>query len=160
MTRTSRVCLLGMRLGATLAATFAAKRKDVNSLVLWDPVCMGREYLDELEREHANWLDERARYGSFPETDIQNREGTPLPSSLEQQIAAVDLPTVMTLLQQKILLIISEELRSHQALPAEAVRNLLTIERVTDRAPWRFDTLGFGGALPKVAFAKILEWVR
>jgi uncharacterized protein len=159
MTRTSRICLLGMRLGATLAATFAADRKDVDALVLWDPVCMGREYLDELEKGHANWVNERARYGSFPETDIQNREGTPLSSNLERQIAAIDLPTIMTSLQQKILLIITEELRSHQALIAEAVPRRLTIERVTDRVPWRIDTLEFGGPLPKVALGKILEWV-
>ena len=36
-----RVCLAGLRLGATLAADVAASRRDIDTLVLWDPVVRG-----------------------------------------------------------------------------------------------------------------------
>lgn len=44
----ARVSLIGMRYGAVLAAMAARRRRDVESLVLWDPVPDGRAYLSEL----------------------------------------------------------------------------------------------------------------
>jgi pimeloyl-ACP methyl ester carboxylesterase len=159
MTRIARVCLVGLRLGATLAATVAADRRDINALVLWDPIVRGHEYLEELSREHTAWLNERTRYVSFPDTDVQNRTGDPLPGKLERQIAAIDLPRLAPSLQQKTLLVITEKLRSHEAFAATTDSRRMTIEHVADRLPWRFDTLEFGGPLPKVALTKIMEWL-
>jgi len=42
------VALVGLRFGATLAAVAAARRRDVESLVLWAPSPTGRAYLREL----------------------------------------------------------------------------------------------------------------
>jgi uncharacterized protein len=44
----AQVGLIGMRYGAALAAWTAARRRDVDRLVLWDPVFDGRAYLAEL----------------------------------------------------------------------------------------------------------------
>ncbi|MEP7311420.1 MAG: alpha/beta fold hydrolase [Pseudomonadota bacterium] len=38
-----QVALIGLRLGATLAAAVAAQRKDVSALVLWDPLSSGTQ---------------------------------------------------------------------------------------------------------------------
>jgi len=49
ITDLQQVTLVGLRLGATLAAAVAADRQsDVDELVLWDPVVSGPEYLAEL----------------------------------------------------------------------------------------------------------------
>jgi pimeloyl-ACP methyl ester carboxylesterase len=59
MAGVSRVSLVGLRLGATLAARVAERRRrDVSALVLWDPVVSGGAYLQELlgtaeSREHT-----------------------------------------------------------------------------------------------------------
>ncbi|MGH9105280.1 MAG: hypothetical protein ACRDZX_05480 [Acidimicrobiales bacterium] len=42
----ANVCLVGLRLGATLAATAAATTGDIDQVVLWDP-CSGRQFLRE-----------------------------------------------------------------------------------------------------------------
>lgn len=46
-----RIGLLGLRLGALLAKEVAARRADIEQLLLWDPVASGAEYLTELHRE-------------------------------------------------------------------------------------------------------------
>lgn len=58
----SRVCLVGVRLGATMAAQAATVRQDVDALFLWDPVVDGSVFLAELEDLQRRWL--RGRPGS------------------------------------------------------------------------------------------------
>ena len=43
-----RICLLGVRLGATLAAVYASESQ-VDFLVLWNPCISGRRYLREIQ---------------------------------------------------------------------------------------------------------------
>jgi exosortase A-associated hydrolase 2 len=45
-----RVALLGLRLGATLAARVADARDDVDRLVLWSPITDGHRYMQDLLR--------------------------------------------------------------------------------------------------------------
>ena len=49
------VCLVGLRLGGALAAMLGAKHGDIKSMVLWDPVTDGGNYLQGLQilqKEH------------------------------------------------------------------------------------------------------------
>jgi len=52
----SSLCLIGGRLGASIALRVADRREDVSRLVLWDPVVDGRRYLERLEQEHGEML--------------------------------------------------------------------------------------------------------
>lgn len=45
---TSRVVLIGLRLGGSLAALAAQRDPSVGGLVLWDPVCSGSAWLEDL----------------------------------------------------------------------------------------------------------------
>ena len=45
-----QVTLVGLRLGATIAAAVAANRDDVDRLVLWDPVTDGADYMQSVLR--------------------------------------------------------------------------------------------------------------
>jgi pimeloyl-ACP methyl ester carboxylesterase len=67
------VALIGLRIGAMLAATTARRRTDVTKLVLWDPVVSWRLYLESLLA-----LAKRQPPGD----DTLSVEGYPLPSSL------------------------------------------------------------------------------
>ena len=49
ITGLSRVTLIGLRLGGAVAAAVASRlRKEIEALVLWDPVVSGPEYLARL----------------------------------------------------------------------------------------------------------------
>ena len=54
-----RVCLVGLRLGATLAAGAAEQRDDVETVVLWDPILDGGRYLEDLRLLQRSWLSDR-----------------------------------------------------------------------------------------------------
>jgi len=86
----ARVCLLGLRLGASLAALAAARRSDVAALVLWDPVVRGSDYLAELRKQHRDWMADHVQGAAAAATGDEVL-GFPLPASVADGIAAVDL---------------------------------------------------------------------
>jgi alpha-beta hydrolase superfamily lysophospholipase len=47
-----RIAILGMKLGATLAALAASRRSDVDALVLWSPYATGSEFVTVATRTH------------------------------------------------------------------------------------------------------------
>jgi exosortase A-associated hydrolase 2 len=49
-TGVARPCLLGVRLGATMAALRAAGDEEVGSLILWEPIVHGKLYVDKIIR--------------------------------------------------------------------------------------------------------------
>ena len=49
--------LIGLRTGASLAARVATKRSDINSLLLWEPVFSGAQWLAAVRKMHAEMLD-------------------------------------------------------------------------------------------------------
>ncbi len=51
------VMLIGQRFGGTLAAEVASERTDVNSVVLWEPIADGNEYLESLRKMHSTMVD-------------------------------------------------------------------------------------------------------
>jgi alpha-beta hydrolase superfamily lysophospholipase len=84
------VALVGMRLGATLAA-LAGAREQLAALVLWDPVVDGAAFLHELAVAH--WR-ETHRSGSPPEkfdAPLAEASGFPLSDRLREDLRALDL---------------------------------------------------------------------
>lgn len=88
----SRVSLVGLRFGATLAALTAARRSDIDTLVLWDPVLSGHAYLEELAAVQDAWLRDRLGVGADRLVEGQSELiGMPLPDALVGELKAVDL---------------------------------------------------------------------
>lgn len=162
MVGAGRVSLVGIRLGAALAAEVASRRSDIDRLALWDPVVSGPAYLEELNAEHAAWVQERTRYVPLPPTDVPNRLCHPLPPKVEKQIATIDLARSSAKLKQKILLVMSEDAGANEqiiAALAEIPSSRLTVEQVMDHPPWRLSTMGFGGPMPSNTLKRITAWM-
>jgi uncharacterized protein len=71
----TRVSLIGLRLGATLAARVAALHpREVDSLVLWDPVLSGSDYLASLGAASAPSSDGSLEVDGFRLTARMQRE--------------------------------------------------------------------------------------
>lgn len=106
----NRVSLIGLRLGASLAAVAASTRDDVDGVVLWEPVINGSAYLEAAIRAHEKWLA-----GSFAEikpSDTGETKdevlGFPLVPSLADDLRAVDLMALPWTALRRVLLIEGE----------------------------------------------------
>ena len=88
----TRVCLVGVRLGATMAAQVATVRQDVDALFLWDPVADGARFLADLEDLQRRWL--RGRPGSHRyarAADIREVIGFEVTSRLRRSLEPLQL---------------------------------------------------------------------
>lgn len=110
-TQVKNVCLIGLRLGATLARMVGATREDVKGMVLWDPVINGRDYVDELTSQQQKHLE---RYRGVPQNFIQENEGQEvigftLTKDFLTNLQRINLLTVSSQYAKKVLFIQSTE---------------------------------------------------
>jgi pimeloyl-ACP methyl ester carboxylesterase len=152
-----RVSVVGLRLGAALAATALAGRDDIVDLVLWDPVVSGPSYLEELFAMH------RDRHGSDPvEAEVIGIEGYPLSSELRRQLRAIDMREMQARGPARLLLVTSERRAEYEqlqnALAGAAVP--LNASFVDAPARWRdVDRLG-AVLLPRDVIQTVVGMLR
>jgi exosortase A-associated hydrolase 2 len=108
----TEITLLGLRLGANVAAATAARRSDVDRLVLWDPVVDGSAYIQNVLRlnlmfqmalhrkviENRDMLVARLAAG-----DTVNIEGYELNEALFRQVSQLRLADTLSRFRGKTL---------------------------------------------------------
>jgi alpha-beta hydrolase superfamily lysophospholipase len=91
----SALALVGLRLGATLAAVAAAKGVAADSLVLWAPVSTGRGYVRELRAHrllaHPGSADAAPGTGTPEETGDEEADGFLVTRATLAALSALDL---------------------------------------------------------------------
>ncbi len=86
----SAVSVVGVRLGATLAAFAAARGLPTDHLVMWDPVVSGVAHFARLERMQAEMIADRG--GKVTPAMAGNEIlGFPYPQPLRRELTALDL---------------------------------------------------------------------
>jgi pimeloyl-ACP methyl ester carboxylesterase len=85
------VSLVGLRLGATLAALAAAECDRVDRLVLWEPVIDGREYIATQRALHREWVDDEARDGRRAQEAEDELLGYRLAGRMQQELEGMSL---------------------------------------------------------------------
>ncbi len=104
----ARVSLVGLRLGAALATLTAARRDDVDALVLWTPVVDGRAYVDELLAIAGAPGPQGAPAAPSPDP-IVNVLGFPLGPRLQTELRDLDLTALTAVKCDRATLLVSEE---------------------------------------------------
>ena len=105
----NRVALIGLRLGANLAASVAARQsKEVEALILWDPVVRGSEFLSEVHALEATIsrappLERASDVGGGHEI-----LGFALTASMAAEIGSLDLVSVVEGLPARTLTLVSQ----------------------------------------------------
>lgn len=159
----AKVTLVGLRLGATLAASVAAKRaSDIQSMVLWDPIVRGADFLDEviaLETAVASGPPE-----ARPEAVGGGHEvlGFPLTAAMARQLGALDLPSLAGALPARTLILASQRGPSYDVLAsALAGRSAgpLAIETMPGTPAWLEDRHTGAGVIPVEVLQRITQWL-
>jgi pimeloyl-ACP methyl ester carboxylesterase len=162
-TDATRVTLLGLCLGATLAARVAAKRpREVDALVLWDAVVSGEEYLQSQYQAH-----QRAFMGQPPPRPAEfgggyEIMGFPLTARMALEFQAIDLAALVPALPVRTLVAASKSLPSHDMLrPMLAARSAgpLAIERIASQQAWVENSTD-PGVLPVNVLQRIVQWLE
>lgn len=160
----SRVSLIGLRLGATLAAIVAPDRGDVENLLLWEPVIQGQAYIKEMESIQQSWL----ALEDFPTSVIQRDQdepveilGFPLTSAMRESIRKIDLlnlqrrPARKVLLLRNLASIDDAPIAKHLGSLGAAVDKL----KLVSPSVW-LESSGFSRVVvPNQILQSILEWI-
>jgi dienelactone hydrolase len=107
----SRIGLLGLRLGATLACLVAARRTDVAALVAIAPVVSGRSYLRELRALTFARPQKPVPAWASTGGNVEESGGFILPSDTRTRIAALDLLRLETKIADQVLLLDRDDLK-------------------------------------------------
>lgn len=93
-TSAGRVTVVGLRLGASLAALWARQREaTISNLVMWDPIMRGEDHLDQLQSMNSRFMaTKRSRRTRQEGSD--ELLGSEYPASLRKEIAALDLAEI------------------------------------------------------------------
>jgi len=97
---TSRVTLIGLRVGANIALNVASRpESEVEALVLWDPIVSGEQYVETLRKD----------------SDVSE--------TVLHEIRSIDLPSSLGGMPERSLILVTERLPSHEQLgrPVEFV---------------------------------------
>jgi alpha-beta hydrolase superfamily lysophospholipase len=108
---TRRLCLVGLRLGGTLAIQAGILRRDINSMVLWNPVLNGRLYIDDMRSLHQvifRHLQGKHMDAASAEQDI-GVLGYRLTDTMRADLETIDLYAVQKRPADKILIVQSSE---------------------------------------------------
>lgn len=104
--------LLGLRLGGLLAAAAAEGRRDIDRLILWDPVISGSEYEKELLREIATGAASGEAVDSgnrLTEDGVLHYNGFSMTGRFRETLATLDLLKMRQPHVSRILHVVSHE---------------------------------------------------
>ena len=140
----AKVSLVGLRVGASLAAAVAAERKDLDRIVLWDPVVAGKPYVEKMV------LTEQADAGARRDATLGTIgiKGFPLTSRMRQGLEHIDLRDLTAPASGRMIMTVSDERAEFVAFrDAMAGRRIgLTYRHIPSAGNW--DEIDqFGSAL-------------
>jgi pimeloyl-ACP methyl ester carboxylesterase len=157
-----RVAFVGLRLGATLAVLAAGGRRDVEGLVLWEPVLDGPGYLGEIvDRDRAFWRSLEVAVEPPDESGTVGIIGFPVSRSLHDALHGLTL-TPARRPARRALLIRGDELRGEAAF-LERLRGLGVVveSAVTPVDPIWADGGEMNRALiPAATFQRAVSWLE
>jgi pimeloyl-ACP methyl ester carboxylesterase len=145
----ARVTLIGLRLGATLAARVAARRPgDIEALVLWDPIQSGMDYLTSLGTAAAP-------AASDPPLAVR---GFPMTAEVHRDLRAIALePPLTPLCTRGLILVTDAQARPLEPWDGNSERSEAT-EFIKAVRPWIEDPDNMG-AVPVGVLQRIVNWL-
>lgn len=160
--RMRHVCLVGLRLGATLALLTDLSRQHAQIRVLWDPVSDGGRYLEELQTRQHDLLRNtgNAVRQSRNEADQLELLGFGYSPDLVEDIETVDVWRELGSPGSKVLVVDGSTDRGQQPLAAHLAAHGAQVahQHLPDAEPWSRATHRV--IVPNRAIEGIVEWLK
>jgi pimeloyl-ACP methyl ester carboxylesterase len=137
------VVVVGVRLGAVIGWRLAVSRPEVRSLVMWDPVISGSDYLLELKASQAEidrWSLGRRPIGQSADGG-EELLGMPLPPAMRSTIGAITPAEYRLPTAARVSIFYSDDLEGKDTLHGalQAGGTPFHAETMTGQTPWRVD---------------------
>src|SRR5437660_8787394 len=116
MSGATKVTLVGLRVGAALAALTAARRRDVERVVLWDPVVDGAAYVAALKVLQAGWLEDRLGRNAVVSAGDDELMGFPLTESGLRELTVLNMDPLPPPGLRSVSLFVSDDLPEYRRL--------------------------------------------
>ena len=158
----NKVSFVGLRLGATLALQAVHARRDVATVVLWDPVVMGADYLRDLSHHHEAYVGaEFGEYGPSRQASGMTADevmGFALPPPLRAAIAALDLSSLVVKRLKRLTLVNSTKSAAYARLAANLRAQQLEVTQryVPVGVNWNADEAMASSLVPTEALQAIV----
>lgn len=153
-----RLCMVGVRLGAALAAQVAAGRNDASHLVLYAPAMDGAALLAEWRGEQADF---DRKYHHTTDQAPDEVFGFPLTEAFRAELGRELVPPAPGPALQRVLILaeVPDESAIRQTATVLASRGAnVTVERINGPAVWRRDPSE--GIVPFKILRRIADWMR
>jgi alpha-beta hydrolase superfamily lysophospholipase len=154
-----RPALVGMRVGATLAAHVAADRDDIGALVLWMPALTGAAWVTEMSKLHKLYLRIVPQTES-PEPDGEELLGSFASNATIADLARVDLLALPRRPAPRILLLDEGAMRGAAELRARLTELGAEIESRRGAGQKFLLTVPHRATLPDPSIDTIVDWLR
>jgi pimeloyl-ACP methyl ester carboxylesterase len=161
-----KVCLVGCRLGGTLAVMAGAERGDIGGLVLWDAVVSGKSYVEELIALHQALLQRfptkpkrEAIDGALHRGVLTEILGFALTDFMRTELQKIDLLAIRQKPANDILLVESNDIPGEGQL-AEHLKNLnahLETQHLPSPQIWTQDS--FKALVPNQILQAVVSWI-
>ncbi len=165
-TGVSHICLIGLRMGASMSLLAAENRNDIDAIILWESIVNGDEYIQELNKLHL----ERAKSKGYRSQVNKNagkhkhREilGFPITDLLLKELQDIDLLSLKENPANKLLLLSNcddydrRDLSNHlKTLDADIDEMDISSSRI-----WlEGDNEAYTGLVPAPLLQNIVTWV-
>lgn len=160
-TKLRGLCLVGLRLGASLSLMAATHRSEVTNLVLWDPVVKGKDYLEGLN----SFKEEMLRFRPKPKSKERlewpkDIIGFPMTRDIYEDIGGIDLLAIPRRPADNVLII-----ETHVATVVSSLKGALeetgtsvSLERVDAPQIW-LPTADGSLLVPGPVLQTVISWI-
>lgn len=161
----ARVRIVGLRLGASLAAIATALFPDrVEALVLLDPVVSARDHIEEFALDgRSPPMKPARRFPAVEESDALARMSFPMNAAMASQISAMDLAPLAANLPAQTFAVVTADADGVAALQnalADAPGASIPVESFPGFPCWREEWPVVVGAVPFKALTRIVTWMK
>jgi alpha-beta hydrolase superfamily lysophospholipase len=152
-TKCEKICLIGIRLGATLAARVSA-HQEIDSLVLWNPVINGKRYVRELQAVAATSALESSGGDAFIEV-----AGFQMSVETMDEIRKINLLEEKLQVKDRVLVVHRNDLEQDLSLVEKLQNDQIPTEQLTLPGYVEMMAVPHFTQLPTVALVEISTWV-